>query len=292
MVTPTVIHGVSFFNTPSSCIEHFQQLPWNQRMLSLTCSIGRIFSIALVYQILRFVYRYHVNPQIKPYITPQSSYSKERLVVCLHGLNSSPNYFKEVVAEMHHYDLSNTHIYTPILTNRGNAKLDDVVKPIFEHIKKWAQTPGEKQLVLIGISNGARAARAINAEILHSKETENINKLRVVSIVGSNQGSTAVNFAHKARLAWLMSKPMAEEMPTYSQRHAQLNQALSSLEASPIAHDYTFLASPHDCLVPNYDSTLMKMPQKIPARYALIPYYGHHGVERAASKAIAQCAVG
>ena len=53
-----------------------------------------------------------------------------------------------------------------------------MVKPIFEEIEKWAKTSDEKELVLVGISNGGRIARAIEAEIAKSESSANIKKLR------------------------------------------------------------------------------------------------------------------
>ena len=91
--------------------------------------------------------------------------SKKRLVVCIHGLNNNPTQFKKIVDEMQKKELSETDIFIPRVLQKGNAKLDEMVKPIFEEIAKWAKTSDEKELVLVGISNGGRIARAIEAEI-------------------------------------------------------------------------------------------------------------------------------
>lgn len=61
-------------------------------------------------------------------------------------------------------DLSETDIFIPRVLQKGNAKLDEMVKPIVEEIVKWAKT-GKKELVLVGISNGERISRAIEAEL-------------------------------------------------------------------------------------------------------------------------------
>ena len=56
-------------------------------------------------------------------------------------------------------------IYIPYILEKGNGKLDDMVRPIFKEICKWAESGGDKELILVGISNGGRIAKAIDAKL-------------------------------------------------------------------------------------------------------------------------------
>jgi len=192
---------------------------------------------------------------------------------------------------MNHYDLSTTQIYIPPILKKGHATIDEMIQPIFKEMKNWLLGGAEKEVVLVGISNGARLASAINVELLKSETTKNaLKKVHVISIAGAAQGSSLINVARKMHLCWLFSKPIAQEMPTDSARTQQLTQWLQNLPTSGIPHQYTFLASPHDWTVPNYSSTLMSMPQGVSTKYALIEGQDHCSITRTQAKAISQLA--
>ena len=215
------------------------------------------------------------------------AYLKKDLLSAYFGLNNNPTQFKKIVDEMQKKELSETDIFIPRVLQKGNAKLDEMVKPIFEEIAKWAKTSGEKELVLVGISNGGRISRAIEAELAKSESNANIKKLRFVSIVGACKGSSLVNLANKVGLSWLMSKNISEEMPTDSIRNQRLNQDwVDGLSNGP-TREYTFIASPHDWQVTNYDSSLMAA-DKQNARYAIVPGHGHNSIVNAVAKTVAE----
>jgi hypothetical protein len=277
------IHGVKFFDSASSCISHFENTHWTRKTLSIIQSYGTLLVYAL-YKI-SLVLR-GVDAQIDP-LTKPNGLSRKRLVVCVHGLNNNPSQFEKIVDEMQKKDLSETEIFIPRVLQKGNGKLDEMVKPIFDEIEKWAKTSSEKELVLVGISNGARISRAIEAEIAKSESTANIKKLRFVSIVGACKGSSLVNLASKVGLSGSMSKNISEEMPTDSERIQRLNQEwMDGLSSGP-AREYTFIASPHDWQVTNYDSTLMEINSHY-ARYAIVPGHGHNSIVNAVSKPVAE----
>lgn len=279
------IHGIKFFDNVSFCISYFEKAPWTKKAISLIQSFGTLFFYA-VNQVSLFLDRIEKQMGL---LTIPKNFSKKRLTVCIHGLNNNPSQFKKIVDEMQKRDLSEMDIFIPRVLQKGNAKLDEMVKPIFEEIAKWAQTPGNKELILVGISNGGRISRAIEAELTKSESCKNIKKLRVISVVGANQGSSLVNLAKKLGLAWLMSKNIAEEMSTDSKRITQLNKDWSDgLENSPeLIRDYTFIASPHDWQVPNYNSTLPEVyNQKV--KYALIPGHGHNSIVNAIAKVVSE----
>jgi pimeloyl-ACP methyl ester carboxylesterase len=216
--------------------------------------------------------------------------SKKRLIVCLHGLNNSPRHFAHLFAELKKENLSGTDIYIPPILEKGGAALDDMVQPIFEVIAKWAKTRGKKSLVFVGISNGARIARAVEAKLALSPVASKIEKLHTISIVGAWNGSSLANLASLFSIPnVIVSKHITREMPTDSPRIAQLDRDWKqATAASPhIQREYTFFAAAHDWTVPNITSTLADVaPYK--ARYALIPSHGHNSIVNAISSAVAK----
>ena len=280
------VQGVIFFDNPSSCISHFEKTHWTKKAISLIRSFGTLLAYALNKTSL-FLYR--VDARMDPLTnTNIVGLSKKRLVVCMHGLNNNPTQFKKILDEMLKKELSETDIFIPRVLQKGNAKLDDLVKPIFEEIIKWAIAPGEKEeLVLLGISNGGRIAREIEAKIARWEGNANIKKLRFVSIVGACKGSSLVNFANKIGLSRLMSKNISEEMPADSLRNQQLQQDwMDALSVGP-TREYTFIASPHDWQVTDYESSLCEVYGQS-ARYAIVPGHGHNSIVNAVAKSVAE----
>lgn len=291
MVRPITLQDVTFFSSASSCISHFEKAHWTKKTLSLIQSFGTLFSFSL-YKVSQLLNR--VEAQMAPYAeVPLDGFSKPKLVVCIHGLNSNPAQFKKIIDELKNHEISEMDIFVPYVLQKGKAKLDELVKPIFEEITKWANTQGEKELVLVGISNGGRVSRAIEAEIAKSDKAENIKKLKFISIVGACKGSSLANLAHRLHLSWLMHKNISKEMPTDSKRNARLHKDwLDGLsKTSERKYEYTHIAAPHDWQVPNYDSTLPSyestLMQKPLARYAILPGHGHVSIVNATAKAVA-----
>lgn len=276
------IQDIHFFSRASDCISHFEKTHWTKKALSLIQSFGNYFVYLCYHLPLLVLHRIHV---LKMPYTTAVDFSKPQLVVCLHGLNSHPIQFKKIIHEMHKRNLSQTNIYIPPILERGNASLDEVIKPILTVIKKWSKRSGEKKLVLLGISNGSRIAKALS----HAETLKNIEEIRFISIVGANRGSSLVDLAHKCHLSWLISKNIAVEMPTYSIRNTQLHTDwIASLKNFPkIRRDFTLIAALHDAVIPNYDSTLMDIPDQN-TRYAIIPGHGHNSIVKKMAKTVAE----
>lgn len=285
----TEIDGIKFFNTSKECITDYEKANgWLGMAISLIKSFGTLLLYA-IYQIslrCRNIYQ--------PTLTLE--HEKTRLIVCLHGLNNGPRQFDRIVGEICAQHPENTTILVPEIADRGNAPLSEMTKQIVQNIINWAKTsktienPEKKELVLVGISNGSRIARAVVAELTskYVSECTNLERIRFVSIVGANKGSSMANLAHKLHLSCLMSKNIAKEMPTDSERIAELNRnAEESLKVSShIQRDYTFIASPHDWQVPNYESTLMDVPNQ-KCQYALITGHGHNSIVNSVAKTVA-----
>ena len=145
----------------------------------------------------------------------------------------------------------------------------------------------ETSLQTVGISIGGRIARAIEVQLAKSECSANIKKLRFVSIVGACKGSSLVNLANKVGLSRLMSKNISEEMPTKSPRNQRLDEEWAKASSNRPSREYTFIASPHDWQVPNYDSSLMSV-DKQNARYAIVPGHGHNSIVNAVATAVAE----
>ncbi len=282
----TTICGIPFFSNRRECISHFENGSWMTRAVSFIKSCGT--TIVAAWHKVSLVFR-HVESKMAPFITADSRLlSKRRLIVCLHGLNSSPSQFKGVLDEVMKRDVSQTDIFIPRILKRGNAPLDELVRPILAEISKWAATQGDKELVLVGISNGGRISMAIEAQITKPENCGNITKLRVVSIVGACRGSTMASWAKRWHLGWFLSKSVYEEMPAGSERQSQLDRDWSASLKNPVPREYTFFASPHDWHVPSYDSTLPEVGNQ-KASYAIIQGYGHSSLPHGqTAKAIAE----
>lgn len=281
------LHGIKFFDNRASCISHAEQPHWLKKTLSLIESLGRFF-IFVLYKLGLILRR--VEAGMAPLTTADPGrLTKRRLVVCIHGLNDNPSRFEKIIGELQSRNLSETDIFIPYVLQKGHAKLDEMTKPIFEKIATWANHhQGSNELILVGISNGARISRNIEVELAKAGTLANISKLRVVSIVGACKGSSIVNLTHRLGLSWLLSKSIAAEMATDSKRNEQLSKewidALGT--SSGPTRDYTFIAAQHDWVVPNHDSTLMDVSNET-ARYAIVPGYGHNSIVNTVSKAVA-----
>lgn len=285
-VSPShTIQGIKFFDNRDSCISHFKETPWTKRIVSFVQSFGTFFTD--IFYRIRLVYS-RTESQVNLVVNPRD-FTKKRLVVCLHGLNRDPSQFNSILDEVQKRDLTNSDIFVPKLLQKGNATLDQIVDPIFKEIAKWEKPHGDKELVLVGISNGGRIARAIEARITALGNQQNIKKIQVVSIVGACKGSSLATLANKLHLSWLMSKNISKEMPTNSKSNNDLQTEWSmGLKNYPeIEHEYTFIASPHDWQIPNYDSTLPDVEGK-KALYALVPGHGHNSIVNAAASAVAE----
>lgn len=293
----TQIHGVKFFNNPSACISHFERFPWMSRIISLFNSFKTLFIYCCRNKLDLILSRMVTENQIQLLTGSESQpLSKRRLVVCIHGLNNNPAQFNKIIGEMRKKDLSDTDIFAPHVVEKGNAKLDEMVKPIFEKIVEWSTTPSDnKELVLIGISNGGRIARAVETA-LALESTSNINsikKVHFISIVGACKGSSLVNFVHRiglsglSGLSWFISRNIAEEMATDSLRNQRLDREWTDGLSNQWTRQYTFFASPHDWQVTNYTSSLMDVDSQN-VRYAIVPGHGHNSIVHAVAPVVAE----
>jgi hypothetical protein len=280
------IHGISFFPDPHSCIAHFNDASMIQKGCSGLQSYGTILEYSIV-NVASFFNE--AEAQMVEYTkVPPSGFFKRKLVVLLHGLGSNPSQFKPLVAEIEGKGLQDADVYIPYILQKGHAELDAMVQPIFEVIKGWSRTGLGKELVLVGISNGGRIARALE---VHLDSLETVDTFKFVSIVGACRGSSLVGLANRLGLSWVLSANISKEMSPDSARIMQLDREWEEAFNRPLrcTRQYTFIASPHDWQVPDYDSTLPEIPPRedVRANYAIVPGHGHISIVRAVAQAVA-----
>jgi len=274
----TSIHGVQFFTHRSACISHFSSSHWSKRAVSFIQSCGTLLLYAM-YKIGLLIGRNEDE------VRTTKSFEKRKLVVCIHGLHDNPGQFNKIVSEIQKKNPIETDIFVPAVHQKGRCKLDEAAAPICREIQKWAAKPGAKELVLVGISNGARIARAIEAHLTKNHVSGNITTLRTVSIVGAWNGSSLAGKVPR----FFLPQDIAEEMPTNSQRTTQLNREWKEGQqaSAHIKRHYTFIASPHDWQVPNFSSTLPDIENQ-PAQFALVPGHGHLSIVNAVAGCVAE----
>ena len=278
--------NIDFYKTPEECTANLENVGWVNKAWSCIQSYGTLFAY-FSHRLCLWIGR--IEAQMTNYTSMADRVSQHQLIVCIHGLNNDPTQFTQVIQEVKKR-VSGAHIYAPHVVDRGNAQLDRMVAPILEKIRTWARTDGDKTLVLIGVSNGARISQAVEAALCQDQEYGNIKKIRFVSIVGANRGSSFADWANRWHLSRVMSENISQEMPPTSERNKQLKKDWKRglCNTSHIERDYTFIASPHDWQVPNYSSTLMGVQEhNIKARYGVLLGHGHNSIVNASAKTVA-----
>lgn len=273
--------GIHFYPQKEKCIQDYEREPWLLKALYLIHSLG-----STIYSFLHKKLILPWSAAVKPY-EKSEGLNKQRLVVCLHGLNNNPTQFTDIVEEL---DMSSdwkekTDLYIPAIRDKGKAELDRMVNDVLQVIKTWAEKGENKELVLVGISNGARIATAI--EVRLAQEQLTITKFKLISIVGACYGSSLASLAHKVGLSWLMPRAIREEMPEDSERNSQTQEALNNSKPT-FKRSYVFIATPHDVQVPGYSSTLREVDGANAVKYALVPGYTHDSIVPAVSAFVAQ----
>lgn len=281
------VEGVTFFSNPDDCVKDFEQ-SWAYKTLSAIYSWGTTLAYLIDKRISAIFGWAGLDPSVN---TGNKELLKNRAIVCLTGLNSTSMQYKKIVPEILKEDLSDTDLLVPPVLEQGNGKLTRVTDDIFNRIQPWASSDGDKELVLVGISNGGRIARDLVVEIAKI-ENLHIKKIHFVSIVGACKGSETINKVNELGWKCLVSKNIAEEMPVGSARNQELDSAWDkAIKSNKFELKCTFIASPHDWHVPNYSSTLMEVPG-VEARYALVPGHGHLSIVYAVGKVVAKVVAG
>ncbi len=225
----------------------------------------------------------------------RKEFSRPRLIVCLHGVNAAPSQFKEVVDQLRNRpNQAESDLFVPYVLEKGNAPLDALADQTLRVIRAWAERRPRGELVLIGTSNGARIAQAVDARL---DGALNLRKITVLSIAGACRGSSTANLAKKVSkflpVFLFASQNILEEMPIGSARNQRLEREWQEKlrERPPVEREYTFIASSNDCTVPDRSSTLMKVPDGIRAQYGIACGEGHSSIVAATAQLISEIAI-
>ena len=281
------IDGIKFFSNRQSCIDHYNANYYTHIVSNFLKSMWELVSAVFYYIGLYFgIYQdklHHLNN------TEGRNLNKDKLVVALHGLNCTPKIFQKTLDELEYHKLASMDLFIPQVLMYGNIELDDAVTPILKEIKNWASKGCNKELVLVGISNGGRIAKAIDCELARLAVCKNIKKIHMISIAGACNGSALADLAHTLDLDFFMPDPISKEMPTHSTRSKILHESWKKSVADTyfIDRKYTFIASAHDWIVPNFDSTLMEV-QGTKSSYAIVPGHGHVSIVNRVAKVVSQ----
>lgn len=286
MASLTQIQGVTFFNDRNTCIANYNKTSGITYAAQIIKNLGNTFIYAgsLIWQ------HYTEKSVVTDFTTvPAGGFSKQKLAIFLHGRSSHPGQFDGIVKELLGKPSSDMHIYVPNILKKGKAKLDDMVAPILVEIERWVKNNHDKPLELnvIGISNGGRIARALDAKLGNIK---NITKFRLVSIAGACKGSMMANIANTIGLGSVVGEDIRVEMPVNSARNKKLDADWkASIEASPERQrHYVCLAAGLDFHVPNFSSTLLEVPNsKATVQYGILTDHGHNSIVSASAKAVA-----
>jgi hypothetical protein len=219
---------------------------------------------------------------------------KKKLVVALHGLNNTPLYFHDFFYEFKSYDQINEYdLLIPLILNKGNADLKQITSKILVEINKWAinleNSKEEKELVLVGFSNGARIAKSIETEIGLNNHLMNISKIKFISIAGAVNGSYLVNLIKRFGLNFFINPLVSEELSINCKKIKELDERWknSFRNSSNIKRKYFFIAASFDYIVPNESSTLPDINHDN-THYALLLKDGHLSALSGSAKATAK----
>lgn len=285
-----VIDGIKFFDTKDACMEDFESLSFTQYAFSFIQSIYEL--VKTIFNSIAFYLSDYSQSLCYLTQTEGRTLNHNKFVVALHGLNCTPKLFEKTIEELSYLDHEGFDLYVPHIIDKGNVKLDIAVEPVLEEIKKWAKKEGDLELVLVGISNGSRIAKAIDAKLADANNHLNIRKIHLISIVGATNGSCLADLAHTLKIESIMNENIREEMPTASVRSKQLHEEWEKaiVDSGHLQRSYTFIASAHDWIIPNFDSTLMDV-DALNKRYAIALGHGHISIIDRIAKATAMLIV-
>lgn len=275
------------------CLAHFRSISLSKKVCLFFESSWNslLFMIKKIICILK-----KANTEVEHLTRANREFSKDKLIICLHGLNSAPFRLKPVIDQLQQRPQADqADIFVPYVLEKGNATLDRLADQIEPVIRAWASAHPGGELVLIGTSNGSRIAQAVDARLKHGDLS--LRQITSISISGACRGSKTANLAKKVSKclpkSLLASPVIKEEMPVGSPRNQQLKREWEETVKHPCAipRKYTFIAASGDWTVPNHSSTLMKVPRRIPATYGFAYGHSHSSAVAASAQLISEIAI-
>ena len=133
-----------------------------------------------------------IFPSIHPFsnayeIDEKQWQTNSKLVVLIHGLNSSPLAWTKYIDELTKPEF-NVSCFAPYVYNKGYCKRKEAAQPILDVVQRYATRYPTRPILLIGHSFGAGIAAYIERE-LDAKD------IRLISIAGPHCGTKLINWA-------------------------------------------------------------------------------------------------
>jgi hypothetical protein len=106
-----------------------------------------------------------------------------KLVVFIHGVNSSPLSWSEYFKHEPSYDY-----FVPNVYKKGNCSIEKASHPILNDVQNYVERYPNNYIILVGHSNGARIATYVEQNLV-------AKNICLVSIAGPHHGTKLVNLA-------------------------------------------------------------------------------------------------
>lgn len=180
-----------------------------------------------------------------------------KLVVLIHGLNSSPLAWTSYLEEKPKLG-DNVSWFVPFVNKKGYCKCKEAARPILEVVQSYANQYPNNPIILVGHSNGARIAAYIEQKL-------DANNIRLISIAGPHYGSKIINWMSALGLTKRLGIPaeMVEEL-TYqgTWAHKKLIKWREKYKNEPTKTnvDHVFFASLDDWRIFPNQTSFPKLP--------------------------------
>ncbi len=190
---------------------------------------------------------------------PEETYhwdkEKKGLFVILHGLKGSPIFSPASYRDQIEKEFPGKYeikvLYVP---DAGNCPLKKAAEPFIEMVRDYVEANPGKPVTVIGTSNGARIAGAIDC----ATRDKEVN-MRIVGIVGAFFGSRTMSIADHLGLAkWFFDADVVDELKEGSDVAKKLIQDMQApVEKGSRCYDLS--ASENDLLIPNTDGCFPRL---------------------------------
>lgn len=133
---------------------------------------------------------------------PWISEPKNKLVVFIHGLNSSPLAWGKYILHLE----KEYAIFAPQVHQKGYCALEEAAAPILAEVQSYAHLFPDNPIFLVGHSNGGRIAAYLEQKLI-------ARRITLISIAGPHSGTALVNRLQSMRALSILgiSRQMALE---------------------------------------------------------------------------------
>lgn len=192
----------------------------------------------------------------QPWLKDRSS---EKLVIFIHGLNSSPLSFSKYFLEMEKLSKT-TSYFMPYVYQKGNCSLIYAAEPILQVARTYTKLYPKNPIFIVGHSNGARIASYLEQR-LQAKE------IHLLSIAGPHGGSIRHKIIDTLKLypSFGLSKEIVKELSylgSFSKNflHEWQNKSKEALQMEDKKIKRVFFAAADDLTVFPSKTSFPKLP--------------------------------